>query len=84
MVKERMKKREKEETTPIPRIYHDGLQEVAQQDNQENVAPLDTINLFFNAVQHVHERRGTASEEEEEVQKPPKEAGDHQRQLRGG
>ena len=33
MVKERMKERAKEETTPIPRIYHEALQEVTQYEN---------------------------------------------------
>ena len=33
-------KRAKEETTPISRIYHGGLQEVPQQDYHENVDPL--------------------------------------------
>ncbi len=46
VVKERMKKRPKEETTPIPRIYHDGLQDVAQQECCSS-----TTNLSFNAVQ---------------------------------
>ena len=40
MVKERMKKRPKEETTPIPRIYHEALQEVAQHENRETIAPV--------------------------------------------
>ena len=32
-VKEKMKKRAKEETTPIPKIYHEALQEVAQSES---------------------------------------------------
>ena len=43
MVKERMKKRAKEETTPIPRIYHEALQEVAQYENHETIAPVVPI-----------------------------------------
>lgn len=40
VVKEKMKKRAREETTPVPRIYRDGLQQVAQESNRESVAPL--------------------------------------------
>ena len=39
-VKEKMKKRAKEETTPIPRICHEALQEVAQSDSRETIAPV--------------------------------------------
>ena len=51
VVKERMKKRAKKQTTPIPRIYHNGLQEVAQQDNRENVAPsLPTFSSMLSSL----------------------------------
>ncbi len=35
-----MKKRAREESTPVPRIYHDGLLQVAQESIRESVAPL--------------------------------------------
>ena len=38
LVKEKMKKKANEETTPIPQIYHQALQEVAQHENRESVA----------------------------------------------
>ncbi len=39
-VKENMKKRAKEETTPIPTIYHEAVQEVAQSESHETIAPV--------------------------------------------
>ncbi len=39
-VKEKMKKRAKEETTPIPTIYHEVLQEVAQSESRDAIAPV--------------------------------------------
>ena len=35
-----MKKRAKEETTPIPKIYHEALQEVTRSESHEAVAPI--------------------------------------------
>jgi len=40
IVKEQMKKRAREESTPVPRIYRDGLQQVTQESNRESVVPL--------------------------------------------
>ena len=37
-VKEKMKKKAQEETTPIPKIYHEVLQEVAQSESHEAIA----------------------------------------------
>lgn len=39
VVKEKMK-RAKEETTPVPQIYHQALQEVAQMENRDSVAAI--------------------------------------------
>ncbi len=39
-VKQKMKKRAREETTPIPTIYHEALQEVAQSESRETIAPV--------------------------------------------
>ena len=39
-IKEKMKERAKEETTPIPKIYHEVLQEVAQSESHEAIAPI--------------------------------------------
>ena len=51
MVKERMKKRAKEETTPVPRIYHEALQEVAQHENRETIAPvLSTFSSMWSSL----------------------------------
>ena len=38
-----------EKTTPISRIYHDALQEVAQQEDREDVAFL-MPHIYFNAI----------------------------------
>ncbi len=39
-VKEKMKKRAKEETTPMPRIYYGAWQEVAQSESREAITPV--------------------------------------------
>ena len=40
MVKDKMKKVTREETTPILQIYHEAVQEVFQYEDQENIASI--------------------------------------------
>ena len=40
LIKDKMKKRAREETTPIPQIYHKALQDVAQYEDRESIVSI--------------------------------------------
>ena len=57
LVKDKMKKRAREETTPIPQIYHKALQDVAQYEDRESIAVMPTFSSMSSSLYRKrHER----------------------------